>query len=474
MSSVYPGQRGRKRAIALGAADANALLKSKLPYIYRLLTPAQIGQVQRILDATVVNPVIQKEYADASRKNDAAERARGVFSDGSGAYRTPDSPQMRKLADELIEFRPSDKHILLQHPKLLAHDALKPTTDNPDEAAYLKKVGRALSGEGVYLRIEPAWVRDPDDSSHTIVSQQEFNVWLSLGYDGDAIPTSNGQLSRDNLLDNVTLGAGYYRQVIKGRHQSGFEQAADRLSRIIGNRRDLHSMEESARLKAAPGIAPASDFLGHATYPSQKIWDLPSDLIVKARYRNLGGNIDEAGKLLAYAAIFTDLATQKLYGYIDATTKGAQRAVGALTVIKEMAEIVDTALMVWSIAGVAVRVAASEAVAAGTKAASRKVIDRAVFDKMLQGAEKAGASRLEAGAMEHAAEWTADVSKVFDAAAKRGVELSEKELDSLCKAADAKWGNPGRITFAPSPAAQRTLSNFSNEVSNGTRKYFSH
>jgi len=121
-----------------------------------------------------------------------------------------------------------------------------------------------------------------------------------------------------------------------------------------------------------------------------------------------------------------------------------------------------------------VRVAASEAVAAGTKAASRKVIDRAVFDKMLQGAEKAGASRLEAGAMEHAAEWTADVSKVFDAAAKRGVELSEKELDSLCKAADAKWGNPGRITFAPSPAAQRTLSNFSNEVSNGTRKYFSH
>ena len=48
----------RKRAIALKAADAKTLLQRQLPYVLSVLTPAQLAQVQRVLDAEVVNPEI--------------------------------------------------------------------------------------------------------------------------------------------------------------------------------------------------------------------------------------------------------------------------------------------------------------------------------------------------------------------------------------------------------------------------------
>ena len=59
----------RKRAIALKAADAKTLLQRQLPYVLSVLTPAQLPQVQRVLDAEVVNPEIAKEANEVYRKS---------------------------------------------------------------------------------------------------------------------------------------------------------------------------------------------------------------------------------------------------------------------------------------------------------------------------------------------------------------------------------------------------------------------
>ena len=59
----------RKRAIALKAADARQLLQKHLPYILKVITPAQLAQVQRVLDAEVVNPVIAEEANEVYRKS---------------------------------------------------------------------------------------------------------------------------------------------------------------------------------------------------------------------------------------------------------------------------------------------------------------------------------------------------------------------------------------------------------------------
>ena len=59
----------RQRAVALKAADARDLIKSSLPFALQQMSAAQIDRVQRVLDAFVVNPAVQKEAADLDRKS---------------------------------------------------------------------------------------------------------------------------------------------------------------------------------------------------------------------------------------------------------------------------------------------------------------------------------------------------------------------------------------------------------------------
>ena len=56
----------RHNAVALHAADAKELLNSALPFVYKQMTADQIDQVQKVLDAVVVNPEIMKK-ANSSR-----------------------------------------------------------------------------------------------------------------------------------------------------------------------------------------------------------------------------------------------------------------------------------------------------------------------------------------------------------------------------------------------------------------------
>jgi hypothetical protein len=445
MSTVYPSHRGRQHAVQLGAADAKALLKSKLPFLLPILTPAEIGQVQKVLDAAVVNPALQKDYADAARKNAAAERARGVFSDGA-VYRTPDSPQMRKISAELIDVTKGDKHIRLQHPKLLAHDALKALSDNPDEAAYLNKIMRALSNKGVYLRIEPSRVRDPDDRSHLVNSDKEFDVWLSYGVDGDTIPTKDGRLTRDNLLDTTTIGAGFYTDVINGVAQTRFKQAADRLSRFIEDGMDRHSQQEIARVTAAPGVVTIADFMGRAgEYPTQKIWDFPSNLLTTARAANREGDMYLAGIWLSFASFFASLAAERLNNYTEATIKGAGRAAVAIIVIDTALSCLEIGRGLYAAARAYKAYKALKAVKAATTVVkvigqreARKEITREAFGRML----KSGKSTFRPSPLktELNLNWLEDVKKVFHAAEKRGIHITPEEFEALERAASAKWG----------------------------------
>jgi hypothetical protein len=79
MASSYPGPRGRRLAVQLGAAGANTLLQKTLPYLLRTLTLEQMGRVQKVLDAAVVNAVRQQQYAGASRKYAQLERTHRVY-----------------------------------------------------------------------------------------------------------------------------------------------------------------------------------------------------------------------------------------------------------------------------------------------------------------------------------------------------------------------------------------------------------
>jgi hypothetical protein len=58
MSNGYPGPHGRERAIELNAPEARTLLKADLPFAVISMTPAQLGQVQKVHDAAVVNPSV--------------------------------------------------------------------------------------------------------------------------------------------------------------------------------------------------------------------------------------------------------------------------------------------------------------------------------------------------------------------------------------------------------------------------------
>ena len=167
--------------MALNAVDANVLLMSTLSIVWPNLTAKQLHQVQKVLDAAVVNPVVDTQAAGLDRK--AVEYRVGDLAI------TNEKTQQRadKVRAGHIWVHESDRHIRLDYTKLLGTDALKPLTDNPDEAAYLAKIKNTLDEEGVWLRITQPFVRDPNDASKVKTDPRAFEVWLSIGYGGEEI-----------------------------------------------------------------------------------------------------------------------------------------------------------------------------------------------------------------------------------------------------------------------------------------------
>jgi hypothetical protein len=362
----------RQRAKSLKAADARTLLQASLPFVLEHMSEAQIQQMQKVLDAAVVNPDVSKEVQDLERKSIVAQ---------SGSLTIWDPKMVRRAERARESFVPvteADKRIHLDYRALLAPDALRVTTDNPDEAAYLERVRRTLATRGVWLRFAPTFVRDPEDPSRYILDQRTFEAWLSLGPDGDTIPTDSGRLTRDALLNTTVIGAGYYERVDEGGVQSALKKEINRLLSEIEAGIEQHNMLAKIRRDAFVGVAEISEFLGGADLPDRSIWDQPHQFVLEAMKLNVGGNVKGSQAYLVTAAILTRNAAQLLADYLNDIGAGAGRALKVLKVVKTAGEIAEVGLAVTGVVGI-VRgaVAIAGAGAASTSAATGASVDAA-------------------------------------------------------------------------------------------------
>ena len=150
-----------------------------------------------------------------------------------------------------------------------------------------------------------------------------FRAWLCVGYDGDAIPTNDGQLDREELLGTVLFGAGYYDAV----HRGPTQRSLDRQIAILTVEIDSGIAEHNRlimRKAKAPIVSGISDFVGGADLPDRSIWDYPQKMLLKALDMNKGGNVSKSPAYLVIAAIVTRNNANLLAQYADNSASGAR------------------------------------------------------------------------------------------------------------------------------------------------------
>jgi len=351
-------QRRRTRATQLKAADARAILEQKLPFALATMTDGQVAHMQKVLDAEVVNPEVEKEARAIDK--------RAVIRDFG--YRKDLDPRLTKQAarvrQDLTRVTAADARIRLDHARLLTKDALSPRTDNPDEQSYLNRVANTLAKRGIYLRFASKRIRDPEDPSSWTNDPRSWDVWLSLGPEGDTIPTKDGRVDRESLLKTSLLGAGYYENVHAGPAQSSLNREIKRLQDAIEMGIEQHTMLQRIRDGAFPGVAEISDALGGASFPDTSAFDQAHKLVVRALEFNVNGNLAGSQAFLVVAGVLTRNGAQLLRQYIDDTSSGAERAVKVLKVAKTAGQVAEVGLAITGIPAVVrggARLAAGEA-----------------------------------------------------------------------------------------------------------------
>ena len=341
----------RKRAIALKALDARELLGSALPEVLKIMSNAQIQQMQKVLDAAVVNPVVQREYADAIRRSIVSQgrpggNYEGVYHNGVMVLR--DKSQVRRadrIFEQQIPISNADKRIRIDFWSLLTPDAFVPMTNNPDEAEFYFDLAEQLEERGVWLCFEPRKVRDPEDPGHWIIDPRNFEVWLSFGIGKwpNPIPTKTGLISQESLKGTNSIGASFYDRVWRGPFMKGLAQAMDELFEAIQDGEQEHLRQERVRDEAAPLVPTISDWLGGAEFASPKVWKKPHTLYMKAWDMRNGGDVLGAVGMVVASAVLTEILTIKLEEYKQRTQAGAGRAVGILEVIVIVSSVADIA-----------------------------------------------------------------------------------------------------------------------------------
>lgn len=353
----------RERAIALKAPTLGEVLAvNGFSRVHETLTAAQRQQMQRYLDAQVVDPVVWREAEEIRR--------RGTKVYGSIAVT---DPAMQRKADrvmrQFITIGKQDDRVRIRLEKFLDEAAFAPTTDNPDEAAYLERVRHTLIERGVWLRLAQKMVRDAEDPSRWVRDPRRYEVWLSLGANGDAIPMKNGRLDREAILGTQLLGAGYYTAVHLGPVEQTLAREIEHLSSEIDDGMALHQMMNKIRREAVIGVVAVSDALGGADFPDFDIWQGPHKLLIRAMELRNEGKTYGCRTFLVIAALATRNAAHLLNRNIDKSVSGAERSVKVLKVARTAGKVAEVALLATGVAALAARgVSATRALAAGDAA----------------------------------------------------------------------------------------------------------
>jgi len=382
----------RQKAIALKAVDARALISSTLPFLASRMTAAQVQQVQKVLDTAVVNPALEREYEDLMRKSVRSQSGALVHRDPTIVARANRVAGQRYYATE------ADKRVRLNYNALLTADALVPATGNPDERTYLNKVRATLDARGVWLRMGKKLVSQHERviAERQGTNPQVWEVWLSLGENGDAIPTADGQLTRKALLDTTMLGAGYWENVHQGSVQTNLKNQIDRLDQQIRAGEREHDRLIARKDDAAFGVAEVSDFLGGADLPDRSIWDHPRSLLRKALELRAKDNLSGSASLLVLAAVATRNCAAALAEYKDDSIAGAGRAVSILEVAKTAGEIAEIGL---AVTGAAAVVRGGVRTAVGKQV--RESLDDATMRTLKHNAKQLGVTDAEAAAVRY-------------------------------------------------------------------------
>ncbi len=332
-----------KRALASHPEDARALL-SAIPVVLGQMTEHQIQQVQRVLDAAVVNPEVTKEI------NAIHRRATTILDDGLTYVNHDrlDAPAAR-AEKNYIPVSGSDYRIRLDHKGLLMPDAFKVTSDNTDEPAFLRSVAKWLENEGVWLQFRPKLVRDPDDPSKFMENPRAYQAWLTLGPEAKesrTIPVEyGGFITRNALFGIGVVAAGQWNRVYRGPVKMALRQQAAALEAAI----DDGSAEywRLRKLRSDMYIrAKVIDLVGGADFPDSRLWDLPRQLLSRASGFEAGDNIRAAQAFLIAAAVATQHSADLLAQYSDDVQTGGNRVVKVLEVANKAGEVAQVVLTV--------------------------------------------------------------------------------------------------------------------------------
>jgi len=321
--------RIRKKAKELGAPSAEDLI-ANVPSLRKLLAPQHVAEFQRIIDASFLNPMYEKQFRDAMEASVTARSGELIMYDEAKVRNA------HEIRDRKIRVSKSDGHIRLDHHKMLTADALTPRSNNPDEAEYLQKVRSVLNSLGVWLRIEQPW--HLKGSNPAI-----WKFWFSLGRDGDTIKTNDAIIDREELLGTAMLGYGYYKSVLTGHVQAKLDRAFERFDTAYHDGFMLH-LDIMHTRSATPFVATVSDCFGGADFPPRSIWDKPAKLRRIARAANKGGDVEKARHYLVAAAHIAEYNAELLNIYLEDTIKGGERAELALLITVAFASIAETAL----------------------------------------------------------------------------------------------------------------------------------
>ncbi len=346
----------RQKAKTLKVMDARDLIKAKFSAILPHLTAAQIDQVQRQLDAYLINEDVDRQLEELNRKSIIGRTPGGQPVHDESKRVSPDT--LMKVKKNKIDIKEADTVIRLDFEKLLAADALKPTSDNPDEAAYLLMVRAALATQGVWFRV----FRNNSQMARTqYTAPNDHRAWFAmLWFGGDRrneIQTDTGQLTRKALLSVPRLAAGYYDYVYNGPTLRLLKAAVDSVSSKVRVMVALHhdyspksvrgkALDWYLRERIGKGVLGVSVEL-----PDEKIWDEPAQLLTKALHLINHGKLNEANKLVILASYQAEWGANALMQYIkfvEAVKPGVSVVLQVLQVAKKLGEIADAILLIRS------------------------------------------------------------------------------------------------------------------------------